>query len=401
MKKKSISYIIKAIFTYTLISEGEGMDKREEFKQLLFETKINSLCSKEEAELKIKKLQEWIIANIPDRLYRFRSNTDYAINALENDQIWGSTIWEFNDPYECVPSFNMKVLEDSIESELTYERVDQMVRLIQNDAIPKWFEEIFGEKNSQKIIENIKGNLDENKIKENCEATKQQIKGFISRNSNYIANQFFTSILQAESQRHIVCLSECNDSMLMWGHYANGHRGFCIEYDFKSILRSCQMNCSDIKACNNFMLIPSIAPVVYDKSRFDATSHLAAVIQADIIYESQADINVYHEDTLLISKCLLTKSSDWDYEKEWRLFSPPSTPPIEPHKAIYSLKPMAVYIGSRSSVEQDQKLSEICKKKNIPCYKMVQNYYGDDFKVFPMLYDDYTKGASTKINELV
>ena len=155
------------------------MGKREEFKQLLFETKINSLCSKEEAELKIKKLQEWIIANIPDRLYRFRSNTDYAINALENDQIWGSTIWEFNDPYECVPSFNMKVLEDSIESELTYERVDQMVRLIQNDAIPKWFEEIFGEKNSQKIIENIKGNLDENKIKENCEATKQQIKGFI------------------------------------------------------------------------------------------------------------------------------------------------------------------------------------------------------------------------------
>lgn len=44
---------------------------------------------------------------------------------------------------------------------------------------------------------------------------------------------------------------------------------------------------------------------------------------------------------------------------------------------------------------------KFAKKKNIPCYKMVQNYYGDDFKVFPMLYDDYTKGASTKINELV
>lgn len=401
MKKKSISYIIKAIFTYTLISEGEGMDKREEFKQLLFETKINSLCSKEEAELKIKKLQEWIIANIPDRLYHFRSNTDYAIDALEKDQIWGSTLWEFNDPYECIPFFDRERLKKSIENEDAYEQLIQLVRLLQHDVIPKGFEEVFGEKISGQIIENVKNNLDENKIKENYELTKQQIESFIQRNFSFIANQFFTGILQAESQRHIVCLSECNDSTLMWGHYANGHRGFCIEYDFKSILKPCQMNCSDIKACNNFMLIPSIAPVVYDKSRFDATSHLAAVIQADIIYESQADINVYHEDTLLISKCLLTKSSDWDYEKEWRLFSPPSTPPIEPHKAIYSLKPMAVYIGSRSSVEQDQKLSEICKKKNIPCYKMVQNYYGDDFKVFPMLYDDYTKGASTKINELV
>ena len=129
--------------------------------------------------------------------------------------------------------------------------------------------------------------------------------------------------------------------------------------------------------------------------------HLAAVIQADIIYESQADINVYHEDTLLISKCLLTKSSDWDYEKEWRLFSPPSTPPIEPHKAIYSLKPMAVFIGSRSSVEQDQKLSEICKKKNILVIKWYRIIMEMILKVFPMLYDDYTKGASTKINELV
>lgn len=339
------------------------MGKREEFKQLLFETKINSLCSKEEAELKIKKLQEWIIANIPDRLYHFRSNTDYAIDALEKDQIWGSTLWEFNDPYECIPFFDRERLKKSIENEDAYEQLIQLVRLLQHDVIPKGFEEVFGEKISGQIIENVKNNLDENKIKENYELTKQQIESFIQRNFSFIANQFFTGILQAESQRHIVCLSECNDSTLMWGHYANGHRGFCIEYDFKSILKPCQMNCSDIKACNNFMLIPSIAPVVYDKSRFDATSHLATLIQADIIYKSQADINVYYEDTLLTSKCLLTKSSDWDYEKEWRLFSPPSTPPIEPHKAIYSLKPMAVYIGSRSSVEQDQKLSEICKKR--------------------------------------
>ena len=32
---------------------------------------------------------------------------------------------------------------------------------------------------------------------------------------------------------------------------------------------------------------------------------------------------------------------------------------------------------------------------------MLQNYFGNDFKVFPILYDDYVKGASTKIDELV
>lgn len=113
------------------------MDKREEFKQLLFETKINSLCSKEEAELKIKKLQEWIIANIPDRLYHFRSNTDYAIDALERDQIWGSTLWEFNDPYECIPFFDRERLKKSIENEDAYEQLIQLVRLLQHDVIPR------------------------------------------------------------------------------------------------------------------------------------------------------------------------------------------------------------------------------------------------------------------------
>ena len=138
------------------------MDKREEFEQLLFATKINSLCSKEEAQSKIKKLQEWIIANIPDRLYRFRSNTDYAIDALEKDQIWGSTLWEFNDPYECIPFFDEEILKKSIENEESYKQLIRIVRSLQHDITPNWFEEVYDEKISRQIIENVKKNLDEN-----------------------------------------------------------------------------------------------------------------------------------------------------------------------------------------------------------------------------------------------
>ena len=86
----------------------------------------------------------------------------------------------------------------------------------------------------------------------------------------------------------------------------------------------------------------------------------------------------------------------WEYEKEWRLFSPPSIDSVTNHKVIFSLKPTAVYIGRRSSAEQAQILNEICKEKDIPCYQMIQNYPGSDFKLFPVPYEEYIKSGSPR-----
>lgn len=200
--------------------------------------------------------------------------------------------------------------------------------------------------------------------------------------------------MQAESQRHIACFSESNDSSLMWGHYADGHKGFCLEYDFKSVIKPCDVNCNIIKGCNNFMITPSIAPVIYSKKRFDATAHLFTVIQAnikDIIKQSGTHMNMYYEDMLLISKCLLMKSNDWEYEKEWRLFSPPLLEPSSDYNVIFKTKPTALYIGARTSNENSNTLRNICKEKNIPCYQMIENFTGNDFKLHTIMYDEYHK----------
>lgn len=372
------------------------MNKREEFEHLLHGTVINSACSQNDAEAKIKTLQEWITANTPNRLYRFRSNTNYALDALRKDEIWGSTLWEFNDPYECIPFYNLDTIQSELERELSFEHILSLIQLFKSGNIPEIMKNAFGSEMIERIIANIPDKLDESALRKNCEIMKQQIIAFIVQNFNDLCGQFFTGILQEESQRHIACFSEYNDSSLMWGHYANGHHGFCLEYDFKSILKPCQQGCTDIKGCNNFMITPSIAPVIYSKSRFDATSHLFTVIQANIISRVAAPMELYYGDTLLISKCLLTKSLDWEYEKEWRLFSPPSIGPVTKHKVIFSLKPTAVYIGSRSSAEQAQILNQICKEKDIPCYQMIQNYHGSDFKLFPAPYEEYIKSGSTR-----
>ena len=372
------------------------MNKREEFKHLLHGTVINSFCSQTDAKAKIKVLQDWITANIPNRLYRFRANTEYAIDAFRNDEIWGSNLWEFNDPYECIPFYNLDTIQSELDRELSSEHLLNLIKLLKNGNSTEMIKNAFGEEMVEHIISSIPDKLDESTFRKNCEIIKQQIIVFIVQNFDELCGQFFTGILQAESQRHIACFSEHNNSSLMWGHYANGHHGFCLEYDFKSILKPCQQDCTDIRGCNNFMITPSIAPVIYSKSRFDATSHLLTVIQANLMAKANAPMELYYGDTLLTSKCLITKSLDWDYEKEWRLFSRPSIESVANHKVIFSLKPTAVYIGRRSSTEQAQKLNEICKEKNIPCYQMVQNYHGDDFKLFPVPYEENFKNNSPR-----
>jgi hypothetical protein len=76
----------------------------------------------------------------------------------------------------------------------------------------------------------------------------------------------------------------------MWSHYADEHRGFCIEYDTTDIEH------------------PNLAPVAYGASRAIKASDLFDWL----IKEDQA---AYQR---VFSTFFFSKSSEWKYEKEWR-----------------------------------------------------------------------------------
>lgn len=66
------------------------MVDRKEFAELLYGTIINSTNSKENAFEKLSKIRGWLLANTPKRLFRFRRCNEYSIEALKEDQIWGT-----------------------------------------------------------------------------------------------------------------------------------------------------------------------------------------------------------------------------------------------------------------------------------------------------------------------
>lgn len=92
-------------------------------------------------------------------------------------------------------------------------------------------------------------------------------------------------------------------------------------------------------------------------------------------------MDLYYEDILIVSKCMLTKSIDWEYENEWRLFTPNFNDEYKPYRKIASLRPVALYMGAKITKENESVLYEVCKNKGIKCFKMLQDFHGKEFIV--------------------
>lgn len=98
----------------------------------------------------------------------------------------------------------------------------------------------------------------------------------------------------------IGCLATDPKNRLMWSHYADSHRGFCIEYDFNSLKDE---------------VLP--LPIVYSENR-PLIPWKAAIDRApESFKEATADLTLG----------LLTKDQSWEYENEWRVLLPASNPP--------------------------------------------------------------------------
>lgn len=357
------------------------MVDRKEFAELLYGTIINSTNSKENAFEKLSKIRGWLLANTPKRLFRFRRCNEYSIEALKEDQIWGTSIWEFNDPYECVPCYNFETLWGKITQSLESQKFFQLINVLKEGGILPEIKRAYPSIDIEQMIKNIPDVIDEKDVKEKLDILKKYLSIFIGTSFEEMVHRFYIGIQAEEAQKQIACFSEQKNSTLMWGHYADSHKGFCLEYDFQSILKECTQNCIDIRCCNNFMLNYSLAPIIYTKERFDATAYFSTVMQALLYEKNQIPMDLYYEDILIVSKCMLTKSIDWEYENEWRLFTPNFNDEYKPYRKIASLRPVALYMGAKITKENESVLYEVCKNKGIKCFKMLQDFHGKEFIV--------------------
>ena len=148
----------------------------------------------------------------------------------------------------------------------------------------------------------------------------------------------------------------------MWSHYADFHKGFALEYDSNQLL--------GLKNVGIF-------PIIYDNNRYDASIFITWA------FFHVMGLKIPNPDSLAHIKCVLHKSKDWEYEKEWRIldYSQSQQDIFKVFKSSISLKPKAIYYGCKISFENKQKLHKIARQKHIEEYDMSINYSSPKYEM--------------------
>jgi hypothetical protein len=129
----------------------------------------------------------------------------------------------------------------------------------------------------------------------------------------------------------ILCFSAKITNMLLWAHYANGHKGYCIAFHKDKLLKFTDS-------------IGILAGIKYQKT-YPKINYFAS-------YDSHKKI----------SKIIFTKSKDWEYEEEWRLF----IPTIEERLlSIPDTCIASVYLGLKMSPEDKDDILNTAQKRKL------------------------------------
>lgn len=149
-------------------------------------------------------------------------------------------------------------------------------------------------------------------------------------------------------------------SMPMWAHYSNNHKGYCLEYD--------------ITDEQNTILRSFVYPVQYSEFRYDISDLLDD--QISLSFKRVVDPNgssragKESEPLAQISLFLYNiKHSSWSFEQEYRLSVSSMTQGLPELKS----KPSKIYIGVSCSKTNADRLTSIGRAANIPIYKMEYN----------------------------
>jgi hypothetical protein len=286
--------------------------------------------------------------NMPEKLYKYYTFNDNNKNNLLKSVVWLSKPENFNDPYDCA-------LRCSIFDLLNYFFVENMNKV---------FENINSSEHELSDEEKVKIINSNNKIATFAEIMIKKDKSIKAKDRNRVKNALikaekFILEKQPNSMENIgkigtivSCFSEVNDSIVMWSHYANNHKGFCLEYDFKSL-------------GFNDMRTTLLYPVIYQKEILDVTEYLK--------------IDEGHFNNTISILAAITKSKEWKYEKEWRMIIPFG---ISDEREQLVPLPKNIYAGARISKTNKDFLLEYSKKYNIPFYQseMKKNMFKIIFK---------------------
>jgi len=275
-------------------------------------------------------------SHYPESLYKYRILNNYTIDCLERNSVWTPNAGDLNDPFESSLSINWIQF-----SRQFFERTD--------------FAKEFKSQYNKDITDQEVATILQDPSPFECFQRICQVKNIVSDFSNGDAQRrllFATYLKSIKREIRICSFSERNDSLLMWSHYSDQHRGLCIKYVFRHQ-----------RKIENFL-----EPVHYTDKMFDITSQFNGLKQKHFALKIGS----------------ITKSLDWQYEKEWRLTFPAGEDD-QNNRYFRVPKPVGIFLGARfddNELSLKNKLHQVAELLEIPIYKM--KIHDSEYRIISM-----------------
>ncbi len=250
----------------------------------------------------------------PKVLYKYKSwRSKRDEESLINNILYLTPPEKFNDPFDC--------------------RITSNFVSLSNREVKK-YAELLVSKNADEIL----------KLGEDLEYHKDYILNKLKDRKKHQLDYDKQSFGNLNKHSGVVSLTERWDSILMWSHYADCHKGICIGFKEEYLRES-----------RKFGLGGRVSYV----DEMPSNNPIESILKANDIRSS---IKVTH-----------SKAKDWSYEKEYRMTKFLFPEPLVDRSVILPNEAIEEVIIGLSSGEDDTKdIINICKMKNVPVYKIIR-----------------------------
>lgn len=291
--------------------------------------------------------------SFPQYLYKYRPLDIFALDVLENRYVYLCPAEKLDDPSECKVDFSVRdyyhlesgaiklkcidLILNMIKPYSTEENFQKVRNIVFRIATPSGMvrrnflldasceiQELVPEIDTAPLINflgSIPEKLDDPKIKEQLE-------------------NLLSPAYRARQGMGICSLSELKDSEEMWTNYADGEKGYCIEYDLQG-----------------YENVNLLFPVVYQDNRETniVINMIAAFIGQMIIGMSYGQIKA---DRSQFMRMFLTKDTKWAYQKEWRLLG-------DAYDKLPAPTIHAIFLGKNMDDQNKKQMIDYCQAHNI------------------------------------
>lgn len=222
-----------------------------------------------------------------------------AIKTIKRNSVLLRTPLEFNDPFDSIFYISPEEMARAFKLYMNY------------SLFKKLYDEIVVNKKKPTFLGKITAANIKNDLPVIKKAGRYKKKMYIQANLNYaykvlkinlkdVKKQFSemmkTTMDSLKGIAIVSCFGSINDSILMWSHYANKHKGACIEFEIDD---------KDFRKVN-------YSPKLLN---FSFTDALEIYFSHEI---ANKEIDTNDPDKQFLLEPIFTKSIDWEYEGEIR-----------------------------------------------------------------------------------